>query len=445
MATVIDQIRNRLNRQTPIAPLIIFRIAFGSLMFLSTLRFILKGWVHTMYIAPKMFFPYYGFEWVKPLGETGMYTLFVVLLVSALFITFGFLYRFSIILFFLIFTYVELIDKTNYLNHYYFVSIVSFLMIFIPAGKAFSLDNRFFRKPEATHTAYAWILILQLQMFIVYFFAGIAKINFQWLIEAQPLRLWLPAFSHFPVIGPYMEQDWVAYLFSWFSCIYDLLIGFLLFNRRFVKPAYIIVIIFHLATALFFNIGMFPYIMMTITIIFFPAEFHARILEKIKSLIGYSRTDGECVTKALPLKPLLALFFIAQFLLPFRYLLYKGDLFWTEQGYRFSWRVMLMEKAGTAFYTVSDAKSNRSTIINNSDHLTPMQEKMMSTQPDMMVDYAKYLRSFYLEKGFVDPVVNVESYVTLNGSGTRPFIKPGIDLSRQSNSFLIEKNFLTTY
>lgn len=426
-----------------IAPLVIFRIAFGSLMFISILRFILKGWVSSMYIMPKMFFPYYGFEWVKPLPAEGMYIVFGLLLVCSAAIAFGFLYRLSTILFFVLFTYVELIDKTNYLNHYYFISLISFLIIFIPAGKAFSLDNKIFKRGEIKEVPYFFLFLLQLQMFVVYFFAGVAKLNYDWLVEAMPLKIWLPAYSHYPIIGQFMEEEWTAYLFSWFGCVYDLCIGFLLFNRRTVKFAYVLVIIFHVFTAMFFNIGMFPYIMMTITIVFFGEEMHMGILEKLRSLFRYSSSpEGEWSKPVYLLKYVLVIYFIVQFVMPFRYLLYKGDLFWTEQGYRFSWRVMLMEKAGTAFFYVREKNTSKEIEIDNKEHLTYMQEKMMATQPDMMVDYAKYLKSYYKQKGFVDPEVRAQGFVTLNGSGTREFVNKSIDLSLQSNSFFSNKSWI---
>lgn len=444
---VIDRISKYLKQPISIAPLVIFRIAFGALMFLSIGRFILKGWVYNMYVLPKMHFPYYGFEWVKPISETGMYMTFVLLLLASIGILVGAFYRLSTILFFLLFTYVELIDKTNYLNHYYFVSLVSFILIFLPAGKNLSFDNKFFNRAELTEVPRFFIFMIQLQMFTVYFFAGIAKLNYDWLFEAQPLKLWLPAFSHFPIIGGFMEKDWVAYLFCWFGCVYDLSIGFFLFNKRTVNTAYVFVMIFHLATALFFNIGMFPYIMMTITIIFFKEEFHVQILNKLKSVFNYTNNLFSAyslrVNKSIAV--VFSIYFLIQVILPFRYLLYDGKLFWTEQGYRFSWRVMLMEKAGTAFFFVRDAKSGRETEVDNKKYLTYMQEKMMATQPDMMVDYAKFLKQEFIKKGYTKPTVRAQSFVTLNGSGSREFINSQIDLSVQSNSFLKNKDWVKSY
>ena len=445
MATVINKLIAIIAKPVSIAPLVIFRIAFGSLLFISTLRFILKGWVYQLYISPKLYFPYYGFEWVKPLSESGMYVLFYLLLLCSILIIIGLLYRVAITAFFLVFTYIELIDKTNYLNHYYFVSIMCFILIFLPVAKSFSLDNKLFKKLEQHSISNFYILIIKLQLFLVYFFAGVSKINYDWLIEAQPLKLWLPAFTHFYIIGSYLEEDWVAYVFCWFGCIYDLSIGFLLFYKRTTLLAYILVLIFHLATALFFNIGMFPYVMITITIIFFKENIHVSSLEKLKSFFKYTNTPllaNNSITYNKLLIGIFTMYFLVQIIIPFRYLMYDGKLFWTEQGYRFSWRVMLMEKAGTAFFYVKDSKTNKEIEIDNKKYLTYMQEKQMATQPDMIVDYAKFLKKEFINKGFVNPKVRAQSFVTLNGSGSRQFINDTIDLSIQSNSFLKNKNWI---
>lgn len=422
-------------------------------MFISITRFIANGWVHSMYIAPKVFFPFFGLDFIQPLPGNGMYLVFGLMLLASLGIILGAFYRLSSSLFFLLFTYVELIDKTNYLNHYYFVSLVSFLIIFMPAAASFSVDNVLFKRREQKEAARIFVMLLQLQLFLVYFFAGVAKLNYDWLIEAQPLRTWLPAFSHFPVIGQFMEMAEVAYLFAWFGCIYDLSIGFFLMNRRTVNVAYFFVVIFHLATSLFFNIGMFPYIMITITVIFFRESFHLRILNRLKSVVCYKRFITSDSVQTSTLSPgsfrlfyaMLLVYFTVQIVMPFRYLFYEGKLFWTEQGYRFSWRVMLMEKAGAAFFTVKDQKSGASVEVDNKDHLTFMQEKMMATQPDMMVDYARFLKKEYTARGFKDPVVTVMSYVTVNGRGSREFVDPAVDLASVSNSLFENKNWVRSY
>ena len=420
-------------------------MAFGILMLASVIRFISKGWVFDMYIRPKLFFPYYGFEWIKPLDGNMMYFVFVLMAVAALCIALGLFYRASTVLFFVLFTYVELIDKTNYLNHYYFVSIMSFLLIFIPAHRYFSLDVLRNKKLFATHAPNYFILTIKFQVFVVYFFAGLAKVNGDWLLHAQPLKIWLPAHSEMPIIGHLLTKEWVAYAFSWFGCIYDLAIPFLLFIPRFVKPAYFFVVVFHLATSLFFNIGMFPYIMITLTSIFFTENFHIQIIEKIRSRFvkGTSlETPFLFNPKQVVFKLFSTLFvihFSIQLLMPLRYLLYGGNLFWTEQGYRFSWRVMLIEKAGTAFFYVREKDTGKEIEISNTDYLTPMQEKMMATQPDMLINYAHFLKKEFQNKGFSNPEIVVESYVTLNGKASRLIVDKKTDLSLEEDNLKPKK------
>lgn len=427
-----------------IAPLAAFRVAFGLLAFVSILRFIAKGWVHELYVMPKFYFSYYGFEWVKPLPEPIIYIFFGVMALSALGIMLGYFYRVCAGLFFLTFTYVELIDKTNYLNHYYFISLIAFLLIWLPAHRFFSVDVwRGAVKP--LHEVPAWcIRILQGQLFLVYFLAGIAKINSDWLLEAMPLKIWLPAKGDMPLIGPLLYWPETAYVFSWAGMVFDVCIGFFFFWRPSRPWAYLAAAVFHLATSMLFQIGMFPYIMMVATLIFFSAEWHLRWMCKVSGVLanfGFKSQTRALGTYRTPtaLKWLIGVYITVQLILPFRYLLYPGNLFWTEEGYRFSWRVMLMEKNAMAYFTIQDSKTGKLAEVMNCDYLTRQQEKMMSTQPDMMLQYAHFLAEEYEKKGFVKPQVKVESFAVLNGKGSRRFVSDTVDLNTMKEGFASKK------
>ena len=130
-----------LNSKTSIAPLVVFRISFGLLIFFSIIRFWLKGWIETIYLNPSFHFSYDGFFWVKPIGEL-TYLIFVLCLISSLFVTIGYKYKIASVVLFLSYTYIELMDKTTYLNHYYLVSIISFMIIFLPLSNSFSIDSK---------------------------------------------------------------------------------------------------------------------------------------------------------------------------------------------------------------------------------------------------------------------------------------------------------------
>lgn len=158
-----------------IAPLVTFRVLFGFIMIVGFIRFAANGWIQELYIEPDYFFTYTWFDWVKPWGSLGMYVMFALMFLGALGIMLGWFYRFTSVLFFLLFTYVELIDKTNYLNHYYFVSLIAFLLIWVPANKNFSLDVRRGAIMPVTHVSAWCINIFKWQLLLVYFFAGLAK------------------------------------------------------------------------------------------------------------------------------------------------------------------------------------------------------------------------------------------------------------------------------
>ena len=444
---------HQLRQPVSIAPLAVFRVIFGFMMLLGVIRFAANGWIDQFYIQSKFTFPFLGFEWVKPLGETGMYALFVLMGLSAFMIMIGWYYRIFSVLFFLSFTYVELIDKTYYLNHYYFISIVSFLMLFLPAHRWFSVDAK--RNPAcASSTVPAWMIgAIRLQLGMVYVFAGIAKLETSWLIEAQPLRIWLPVHMDMPIIGPFLDEVWVAYFFSWFGCIYDLTIPFFLMWNKTRVPAYITVIVFHVLTRMLFPIGMFPYIMILSTLIFFPANFHERII----GFTGWTTSSlSRFRTPALRVKLISGIFllhFIVQLILPFRYLAYPGNLFWTEEGFRFSWRVMLMEKGGTTLFTVGDPSFPGTIEIVNANYLSPFQEKQMSFQPDMILQFAHFLHDEFKDSTIVirdkkftfrDPIVKANSFVSLNGKAAKRFVDPTVNLAKEPYN-LKHRNWVMPY
>lgn len=405
-------------------------------MLISILRFAANGWIHKLYIEPDFFFSYYGFEWVQPLGDA-TYLLFLICGLSAIFVSIGYKYKLAIITFFLSFTYIELMDKTTYLNHYYFISILSFLMIFLPAHAYFSVDA-FKNKKLRSEQVPAWTIdSIKLLLCIVYFYAGLAKLNSDWLFRAMPLAIWLPSKYSLPVLGDLFQQPWTHYAFSWAGALYDLFIPILLLIKRTRLLAFFLVVVFHLLTRVLFPIGMFPYIMIVSALIFFDANLHNKILSYISRAFKISKeTFDNSVAYSYSKKwikqasiAVIGLFFVIQLLFPFRYMFFPGELFWTEEGYRFSWRVMLMEKTGYANFQVVDPEANQRFYVDNTQFLTQFQEKQMSFQPDFILEYAHYLEQHYGKQGIDDPEIYVDSYVALNGRGSQRYVNPDIDLT----------------
>ncbi|MFN0049340.1 MAG: HTTM domain-containing protein [Cytophagales bacterium] len=455
-----------ISKPISIFPLVVFRIIFGLCMLISTVRFIALGWIDEQYIKPVFHFSYFGFEWLPYPSTVGIYLLFLLLFTSSIAIILGFLYRISTILFFLSFTYIELLDKTYYLNHYYFVSLIGLLLIFLPANRFYSLDVKFrFTKP-ALMIEWWTINIIKFQIGLVYFYAGLAKLNSDWLLHAMPLKIWLPAHSDMPILGWFFNFEWVAYAFSWAGMLFDTIVPFLLLNKKIRALVYVSILIFHSLTGYLFQIGMFPLIMSACVLVFFSNEFHYTILKNLTSYWHLLRSKWKSInhknantniddnifsnnnTVILKSKKLvnnqlstclLTIYVVFQLVFPWRYLLYPGNLFWTEEGYRFSWRVMLMEKAGTAQFYVKDNQTGRIGDVNNTEFLNRHQEKQMAMQPDMILQFAHFLKKYYENKGINSAKITAEIHVTLNGRPSKLLIDPKIDLANKKESFLPKK------
>ncbi|MGB0429520.1 MAG: HTTM domain-containing protein [Bacteroidia bacterium] len=435
-----------------------FRVFFGFMMLYSSLRFLAKGWVNQLYVDTTFHFKYWGFEWVEPLGNLGTHALFIAIAIAAFMVMIGWFYQIAIVIFFILFSYAELIDATNYLNHYYFISIVAFMLIWLPANTAFSIDalkNPSLRKIEIPK----WNLnVLKLQIGLVYFFAGVAKLNYDWLIEAEPLYHWLRSKYDFPILGPLFQYKATAYFFSWSGCLYDLSIPFLLLYKRTRPLAFAAVVLFHIITRLLFPIGVFPFVMIGSATLFFSSHWHKAVLTwigqrfRVQSPInGYRRLKlhiqslnpqpkKKLQIRNTLLKPIFIIHFIIQLALPFRHVLYSSNLYWSEEGYRFSWRVMLTDKAGVAFFKVKD-ELGKETLVNLDQYLTERQQKYVATNPDFMVQMAKHIKSDFETKGYKNPKVFVESYLNLNGKGSQAFTNSKIDIANQ-NWGLKPKNWI---
>ena len=433
---ILDRLHTRLHREVSIAPLVVFRIAFGLLLLYSTYRIYEQGWIEELYISPRYHFSF--ISWLEPLDGSGMYVIFGLLGLFAFGISLGLFYRISTVGYFTLFGYVELLDKTYYLNHYYLVSLIVFWLIWVPAHRWFSVDVMLFPKIRSATCSNWQILIFKIQLSIVYFFAGLAKVNSDWLFRAQPMATWLPGKYQLPIIGQLVQYKELAFLFSWIGCLYDLTIWIFLWIKKTRGLAYVAVLIFHILTGILFpRIGMFPWIMMTSTLIFFSDKFHDQLLRFLRAEVPDSYETGIKEKRASGRHSLVTSLFIAwvvvQLFIPLRYLQYGGNLFWHERGYRLSWRVMLMEKNGYTAFILRDPKTQVQREVNQSHYLTAFQRQQLRSQPDMMIQFARHLGDeFKAEKGYA-PEVYVKSRISLNARRSQRFTDETYDLYSEGN------------
>ncbi|MCC6994251.1 MAG: HTTM domain-containing protein [Deltaproteobacteria bacterium] len=431
------RLRHRLLAPHDAAALALLRIAFGLMVTVSAARFLAYGWVDRLYVQPRFHFKYWAFSWVPALPEGWIHGLFVLLGGLGLAVALGLFYRVAVALLTLTFAWLQLMDVSNYLNHYYLVTLLGALLVVIPAHRTWSLDA--WRKPGlAGATVPAWCTyLLRFQVATVYICAGLAKFNTDWLLHAQPLGIWLSSRTSVPVIGPWLDQPWVAFVAAWAGFLFDTTIVLFLSLRRTRAVAYLVVLLFHALTSLLFPIGMFPVIMTTAALVFFSPSWPRDLMSRLRRRPAPRPAAGPAAVTPTPrlYRPALALaalYCLIQIALPLRAHLYGGDVSWHEQGMRLSWRVMTREKNGSVTFIVIDAQARppREWHIPPSRYLTRLQEREMAVQPDLILQLAHRIARDFAAQGHPGVAVYADARVSLNGRPAATFIDPGADLAR---------------
>jgi hypothetical protein len=398
-------------------------------------RYFSKGWIRRYWIDPILNFTYYGFDWVKPLPGIGMYLVFAALGILSVFILIGFRYRISAVLFFLGFTYTFLLEQARYLNHFYLICLISFLMIFVPAHRSHSIDA--IQRPAiASAVAPAWTLwLLRAQLAIVYTYAGIAKLNADWF-QGEPLRQWLAARTDFPVIGAFFTQEWMVYLLSYGGLLLDLFVVPFLLWRRTRLVAFGCIVTFHLMNVRLFSIGIFPWFMIAATALFFSPDFP-------RWVVGGWRQTSE-IPRISNVAPIhlrrsaimagLGIYLGWQLIFPFRHVLYPGNVNWTYEGHQYSWHMKLLSKRTKVEYVVTDSVSQTTWTIDPEDYLVRWQARKIGSRPDLILQFSHFLADEAKHMGY--PAVEVRANVmqSLNQREYRPLIDPSVNLAAEKRT-----------
>jgi len=374
-----------------------FRVAFGLVMVWSVAKYFWPqagtNAIQFTYVQPAFLFGYPGFGWVQPWPEPLLSLWFASIGVAGLLVALGLWYRAASVWLFLSYTYVFLLEQARYNNHFYLMCLLAFLLICVPADRRFSIDawRRSRRSDNDSSNSILvpfWpIFLIRAQLFAMYFYGGIAKINADWLTGV-------------PLLGPggnvhgfltrqvgvpdTFTVNQVCLLLAWGGLVYDLAIGFLLLIRRTRAMAVLLTLAFHLHNQFIFPIGVFPTLAFAATLIFLEPDWPVRFWSWLRrprwsrpnwrwflagALIvpGFGAALGwkgrRCETgptnrRARLSRP--ALLFVCgwiavQVLVPLRHNLIPGDANWTEEGQNFSWRMMLRSKAtGHILFHVTD-------------------------------------------------------------------------------------------
>ena len=459
--------------------LAVVRIVLGLLGVASALRLINRGWVDSLLVAPTHHLSYSAMSWVPVPPRFGMYALVGMVALSGAAVAIGWRYRVAVVVFALSFTWLEFVEASMYLNHYWFVTLLAALMCTLPAGATWSLDARL--RPERARTVPALaVWMVRAQVAVVYVFAGIAKLHGDWLVRGLPLALWMPARTDHPLLGPIVDLPHAALAASVAGAVFDCtIVGFLLW-RRTRLVAWCVLVGFHVVTWMLFPvIGVFPWVMIAMSTIFFAPDWPRRVMghrrapgAPPRTLVTPSRKTGRSDTD--PVEPsrktgrsdtvdvtpsrktgrcdkdggrtpdapstgsdeaarpvarwvLVAagLWLAVQIALPLRHLAYPGDHRWSGEGYRFGWNVMLVEKAGDLSFRVTDPATGVTTRDDASTLYTPTQLRVLVTDPELIRQAAHSVAEAHAG----DVEVRADAFVSLNGRPAERIVDPAVDLA----------------
>jgi hypothetical protein len=390
-----------LNRSVDGASLAAFRICFGLVLVGLAVQYL---WprangtlVEQFYVRPKWHFAYPGFEWLRPWPAPWMSVELVLLGAAGLFTALGLYTRPATVALALVFGHLFLLDETLYHNHYYLILLLAGSLALMPAATCFSLDR--WRKScrsadgrDYTDAVPFWpVLVLRWQMFLLYFYAGIHKLHPDWL---SGRAMWLAGARLHEFLERGLGSDRVAAAGEWATAqtlaqgialaglVYDVSIGLLLLGRRTRFLGLVLTVLFHGSNWLSFDLGFLPILAIASTLIFFEPDWPRRVGRWIRHptwrrpdwpwaatgavlvpaaglVLGWKSKAAPAVGgKALSLRPwaaaALALWLAFQSLWPARHWLIDGDAQWTEEGQRFSWRMMLRRKRGQLTLHIDD-------------------------------------------------------------------------------------------
>ncbi len=399
-----------------------FRVFFGGLMVWKAIELWAK--IETYYLHTHLF-PYEHLEFIAPFPEPWIQTVFATMAISAAFLSIGLLYRLAALLLFLSYGYVFLLDQTTYTDYDYLCLIFCAFFLVTRAHAAISIDllireGRFFSRVPHWHQ-----LIFRTQMFIVYFYAGMAKFSSDWF-HGEPTREILRNKIHDLPFAEILSSEAAIGIFSYGAVLFDLSIGFLLLNRRTRLVGVAVLCSFQWIYYWTFPGSAFPLLAVGAAILFFSPDAPRKILEAIVGPDAASK-DIHFMRRGTVIA-LIVLGVSLQILTPLRHFLIPGNVNWTSEGERFAWRGKFNAKDGAFRIFAFNPESGKREVIATSNYMTKQQASFMSIRPHLARQFARFLGDEQREYGIQNPVVQIEAVASLNGRPYQYLVYPDANL-----------------
>lgn len=410
--------------------LVTFRIFFGAMLAAWAFDELRTGRVETHYSRRNFHFTWWPFDFIRPLPDVWMNVLFGTLGLLALCVAAGLCYRVAALSLAAGFTYLFLIDRTNYQNHDYLLALLSWCLALMPLNRLWSLDV-LLRRAERTIECPGWCLwLIRFHIGLPYVFGGLAKISPDWL-AGEPMRTHLLQVNWPSSLAHAGHSEALVSLFVWGGLLFDLLIVPLLLWRRSRVAAFVVAACFHLTNAMLFNIHVFPWFMIGASTIFFDADWPARFIRS--SPADISESDHATAAGHVPNWQIVLLsgWCVLHLLLPLRHFAIPGDANWTEEGHFFSWRMMLRTKDSLASFRVTDPLNGQTGLVPADRFLSAEQAARAFRDPDMILQFAQFLADEFERATGRRPQVRATVLCSLNGRRPSLLIDPAVNLASE--------------
>lgn len=435
---MLDKLQNILFRGVNPITLGLFRIGFGIIMMVQFYH--IQDYFFNLLVQSKYFVKYDFFEWVELTSVENLKIIFAIGILGSFFITIGFLYRVSSAIVFLLWCYLFFTDQGHNNNHYYLIGMFLFFLIFVNADQWGSIKGL---KKNAELIPKWNYLVFKLLILILYFYGGIAKINNDWL-NGYPLRYWLSGRDH---LGPFfkelLEKDVTIYIFSYYGLLFDLVVGFLLFHKRLKYLALFLMIPFHISNHFLWPIGVFPWLSIFMTILFFENEINRFFKSAKFENKKFSNLNKRIVTYVF------VVFFLLQILMPLRQFLYSGKTNWHGYGEFFAWRMMLTDKQGAVRLRVYSENDQYLGEVSLQEYINQRQLYKMIFIPKNFVPFCKFIekeiKSDSRNSSLGDIKIFADVFKTINNRPFERVIDPNIDLTAVEYSILKRGSYILPY
>lgn len=428
-SSISSRVVHRLFQPVDNSPLIVFRIVFGCLLFFHCSSFILSGKLFENFIQPPFTFTYIGFEFLQPLPGNGMYYYFWLMAALGLMIMLGAWYRLAMAGFTILWTLVYLMQKSNYNNHYYLILLLCLLMCFLPANRYCSVDVK--RRPEIKSKSCCWYIpfLMMAQTAIIYFYAATSKLNASWL-SGKFITVQFAHLARKRIIGPIYGNPYFQWFIVYGGFLFDLLIIPFLCWKKTRSYAFILFCGFHIFNFYSFSIGIFPWLSIAMAVFFFTPGKIQQLFFKNKPALAYPAGNRHSITGIKKLiVGVLSGYLLIQLVLPLRSSFYPGNVFWTEEGYRMSWKMMLRTKTGKIYFKITDPASAQTWYDYPAEKFAPSHTQFLAVLPDVVWQYAQWLKKEYVAKGFPQAEVFAIDSVSLNKNPARLLIDTTVNLA----------------